>query len=93
MESKAQFLFWSESLINNVAFYNTGQICFIMVYEIMYCIQKWLIQGNKTTIFETIGNNNFNLMLFLDMGGIFFPLNKQVCGFEGSCSSFFVENA
>lgn len=58
-----------------------------------HCIQKWLTQGNKTTISETIGKNNFNLMLFLDTGGVFFPLNKQIGGFEESCSSFFVENA
>lgn len=32
-------------------------------------------------------------MLFLDTGGVFFPLNKQIGGFEESCSSFFVENA
>lgn len=55
---------------------------------VMYCIQKWIIQGNNTNIFETIGNNNLNLMLFLDIGKVSFPLNKQVGGFEGSCSSF-----
>lgn len=66
---------------------DSEQLCFIVMQCKCVLHLWWCRPGRKTTIFEAIGNNSLNWMLFLDTGRVFFPLHKQVCGFEGSCSS------
>lgn len=66
---------------------DSEQLCFIVMQCKCVLHLWWCRPGRKTAIFEAIGNNSLNWMLFLDTGRVFFPLHKQVCGFEGSCSS------
>lgn len=51
---------------------DSEQLGFIVMQCKCVLHPRWFRQGNKTTIFKAIGNNSLNLMLFLDIGRVFF---------------------